>query len=46
LSLKTIFFFVLGLGFCVGDVTSGSALRFFEQLHPALGANPMSQFFG
>jgi len=44
-ALKKIFF-VLDLGFSVGDATSGGVFAFLGILYPALGANPMSQFFG
>jgi len=39
-------FFVLGLVFFGGNVTSGRVLRFFGQHYPALGANPTSHIFG
>jgi len=38
-------FFVLGLGFSVGDVTMRACFCVFDQIYPAMGANPMSIFW-
>ena len=35
-------FFVLGLGFSVGDVVMGACFRLFGHVYLALGANPAS----
>jgi len=43
--LKKIFF-ILCLGFSVGDVTSGCVFAFFGPLFPTLDANPISEMFG
>ena len=37
---------VLGMRFSWGNVTSRGVFRFYGQFYPALGANPISQFFG
>jgi len=39
-------FFVLGLAFSLGDVTSEGIFAYFGQFYPAIGANLMSHFFG
>jgi len=44
LRMKKIFF-VLGLGFSVGDATITACFCVFDQLYPALGANPKSHCF-
>jgi len=42
--LRLNFFFVLGLGFTVGEVIMGACFRFFGQDYLVLGANPTSHF--
>jgi len=37
--------YVLGLGFLVGDITTGACFRLFSQVCLALNANPTNHFW-
>ena len=41
-----MFFFVLGRGFSVSDVTVGAYFHFFGTVYLAVGANTTGHFFG